>query len=559
LFQALYRQLRPRTFDEIMEQDAIVQTLKNQIISGRISHAYLFCGTRGTGKTSTAKVFARALTCLEPIGAEACEKCSACLASRDDATVDIIEMDAASNRGINDIRSLRDGVSYPPQMGKRKIYIIDEVHALSQDAFNALLKTLEEPPVHVVFILATTEPQKLPATILSRCQRFDFRRIPVGGIARHLKLACETAKATYEEDALLFLARAAEGSIRDGLSLLDLCISTGRGNVTVEVIKTCLGASGREFMFEFAGACAQSDVARCIVLIDELLLSGREIAVFVRELSDHMRNLMVAATCGDNTADILDISTQDAQRLRAQAEEMGQERALRAMELLSEMEGDLRLSSQSRVLLELAVVKICMPQTQTSFEALLERISRLEKAVKEGAFAPAAEPAKTSARKQAERALDEKTQDSKMAQGPQKGAAQKPDAALGNIWKEVLAMLKKDKIRLFVSLNRAGLAGFRGDVAVINFPRDQAIHMVPCQKDENKSAIEAAFSQVTGRTVYVDFTSGDSLAAAKGAQVSAPAGADRAAKAAKDSDESKTLEAAVISAFGADIVEIVDE
>jgi DNA polymerase-3 subunit gamma/tau len=544
LFQALYRQLRPKTFNEIMEQDAIVQTLKNQIISGSISHAYLFCGTRGTGKTSTAKVFARVLTCLQPKDAYACEECPACLASRDDATVDIIEMDAASNRGINDIRSLRDGVSYPPQMGKRKIYIIDEVHALSQDAFNALLKTLEEPPAHVVFILATTEPQKLPATILSRCQRFDFRRIPVGGIARHLKLACESVGATYEEDALLFLARAAEGSIRDGLSLLDLCISTGRGNVTTEVIKTCLGASGREFMFEFAGACAQSDVARCIVLIDELLLSGREIAVFVRELSDHMRNLMVAATCGDNTADILDISAQDAQRLRAQAEEMGHDRALRAMELLSAMEGDLRLSSQPRVLLELTVVKICMPQTQASFEALSERIARLEKAVREGAIAPAGGTPKVSAGKQ-------KSPQSAKAPGekaPPKSSPPKPDAALGSIWKEVLAILKKDKIRLFVSLNRASFAGFKGDTAIINFPKDQEIHMVPCQKEESKSAIEATFSQVAGKTIHVDFTSGDS-----------PQGATAQSRQKNDSGEAARLEDAVISAFGADIVEIVDE
>ena len=548
MFQALYRQMRTRTFDEIVEQDAITTTLKNQIIANRVNHAYLFCGTRGTGKTSTAKVFSRVLSCQHPKGADACEECPACIASRDEATMDIIEMDAASNRGINDIRAIRDGVSYPPQMGKRKIYIIDEVHALSQDAFNALLKTLEEPPAHVVFILATTEPQKLPATILSRCQRFDFRRIPTGGIARHLKKACETVGATYEEDALLFVAKAAEGSIRDGLSLLDLCISTGQGKVTGDVIKTCLGASGRDFLFEFAGACAQGDVARCLVLIDELLLSGREIPVFVRDLSDHMRNLMVAATCGDNTANILDVSAQDAARLSAQAAEMGVQRALRAMELLSSMEGNLRLSAQPRVLLELAVVKICMPQTQSSIEALVERVEKLELALKNGMV--------ISAQSNAAPKSENKPRQSK-TDAPEQKPAPKANASLGNIWKEVLSILKKDRIRLFVSLNRGGFWGFNGDIAVVAFPKELAIHMAPCQKDENKEAIEAAFSQAAGKTVLVQFvTDDDPILAKVSDKPIASAAAVR--KKVEDKSAADKLEDAVLSAFGVDVVEVVD-
>ena len=556
MFQALYRQMRTRTFDEIVEQDAITTTLKNQIIANRVNHAYLFCGTRGTGKTSTAKVFSRVLTCLNPKGADACEECPACIASRDEATMDIIEMDAASNRGINDIRAIRDGVSYPPQMGKRKIYIIDEVHALSQDAFNALLKTLEEPPAHVVFILATTEPQKLPATILSRCQRFDFRRIPTGGIARHLKKACETVGATYEEDALLFIAKAAEGSIRDGLSLLDLCISTGQGKVTGEVIKTCLGASGREFLFEFAEACAQGDVPRCLVLIDELLLSGREIPVFVRELSDHMRNLMVAATCGDNTANILDVSAQDAARLSAQAAEMGASKSLRAMELLSAIEGDLRLSMQPRVLLELAVVKICMPQTQISVETLTERPEKLEGFAKSGALAmPQTSFVGSNAPKQ-EGQKQPKTADAQKAMP-------KPNATLGGMWKEALSIVKKDKIRLFVSLSRGVFHGFDGDTALISFPKDQAIHMITCQKDESIAAIEAAISQATSKAIRAQIVTDDDPVLAKASAQAASSGARGGKAAAKKENDGKSagdrLEDAVLSAFGADVVEIVDQ
>jgi len=491
MHQAIYRALRPDTFSGIIGQGAVTETLKNQIISGRSSHSYLFCGTRGTGKTTTAKVFSKALCCHDPRDGEPCGVCPSCLAIAQDASMDVIEMDAAANNGVDNIRQLRESVIYPPQIGNKKVYIIDEAHVLSRDANNALLKTLEEPPAHVVFILATTEPQSLLPTILSRCQRFDFRRVSVPLLCDHLAMACQNEGAEYERAALWQIACAGEGSVRDSLSLLDLCIATGQGRVDENTVRLCLGTSGRAFLFDFADACAAGDLAACYGMIDELLRSGREIGVFVRELSEHMRQLLVAQACPDQAAALLEISEQDAARMAEQAQKMGAPRALRAMELLSKTESDLRQSTQGRVLLELAVVKICRPQTQDTFEALEDRLMTLEKAIASGQIvaapaqqsAPAAKPAAP-----------------KPAQKPRP----KPQGDAG-LWQSVLGELKPKHVKLFFSLKQAAFYGVQDGVAKIVFPEAQRVHVQACQKEENKAAIAAAFEAVVGSPVLVDF------------------------------------------------------
>ena len=254
-YRALYREWRPKDFSHVVGQKAIIDTLRNQVVTQRIAHAYLFCGSRGTGKTSTAKILAKAINCLNPVNGDPCGECENCLRADNEETLDVIEIDAASNNGVDEMRELRDTVKYPPQFGTYKVYIIDEVHMLSTSAFNALLKTLEEPPAHVVFILATTEPQKLPETILSRCQRFDFGRLSLPEITGRLKEAADGAGATVSDGALILIARAAEGGMRDALSILDMCLGYS-GNIDEALVRSILGSSEASFLFEFCGAMA---------------------------------------------------------------------------------------------------------------------------------------------------------------------------------------------------------------------------------------------------------------------------------------------------------------
>ena len=289
-YQALYRRYRPARFEDFVGQEAVIKTLRSQVMSGRIAHAYLFCGTRGTGKTSTAKVFARAVNCEHPENGDPCGQCAACQALSAESSLDILEIDAASNNGVDEIRDLREKVKYPPQNGRYRVYIIDEVHMLSTGAFNALLKTLEEPPSYVVFILATTEPQKLPATILSRCQRFDFHRIPMHQIIGRMKVAVEKEGILAEEAALSRIARAAEGGMRDAWSIMDMCLGYAQEDdtgLTEELVLRVLGAADRTFLFDFADKLIGSDAVGALTMIDDMMRMGREVQVFVRDVSAH--------------------------------------------------------------------------------------------------------------------------------------------------------------------------------------------------------------------------------------------------------------------------------
>lgn len=379
-YQALYRQWRPTDFSAMVSQEAVVATLRNQINTGRIAHAYLFCGSRGTGKTSTAKIMARAINCEHPVNGDPCGQCASCRRLLADESMDVMEIDAASNNGVDEIRDLRETVKYPPQQGKYKVYIIDEVHMLSASAFNALLKTLEEPPAHVCFILATTEPQKLPATILSRCQRFDFGRIPAHQIAGRLRQAVDGANATATDNALLMIARAAEGGMRDALSILDMCLGY-QNDVDEALVRSVLGTSDRSFLFRFVEALELEDASTVLTLIDELMRKGREPMVFAKDVSQHLRALLMAKLCPDDLPFLLEITQEDAEEFVGQAQHMTVTRLMKMMEIFMAAESELRYASSPRIVLENTALKSCLRTVEVDAFALNERIDGLEKQI----------------------------------------------------------------------------------------------------------------------------------------------------------------------------------
>ena len=405
-YQALYRRYRPAKFQDFVGQEAIIKTLKSQVMSGRIAHAYLFCGTRGTGKTSAAKVFARAINCETPEDGEPCGHCAICQSLQEDSTLDVLEIDAASNNGVEEIRDLRDKVKYPPAVGRYRVYIIDEVHMLSQGAFNALLKTLEEPPAHAKFILATTEPQKLPATILSRCQRFDFGRIPLVKIAARLEEAIQTEKIPYEKTAVERIARAAEGGMRDAWSITDMCMGYALENaegLSDSLVREILGSSDRSTLFDFAEAVIAGDSAAVLSKIDDVMRSGKEIQVFQKDVSGHFRALLMTFVCGKEAcAQVLEVTQEDADAYYAQAAKTTQLRLMRIMNLFLQAEADMRWSSQPRFAVENAALRACLPEESLQLEAMRERLDELERKIQSGEIAVSARPAKTAKKAAAE-------------------------------------------------------------------------------------------------------------------------------------------------------------
>ncbi len=376
-YSALYRRFRPDTFAGIIGQPHITTILLNQIRSGRVAHAYLFCGSRGTGKTSTARILAKAINCLDPQDGEPCGKCEACLA---DNSVDIIEIDAASNSRVEEMRALIERAEFAPLRLKKKVYIIDEAHMLTKNASNALLKTLEEPPEHVVFILATTEPQMLPATIVSRCQRFEFHRLSVADMTASLKQNLEAMGAHIDDDGLIAIARAAEGGMRDCLSIADQCISFCGDNVTEDDVLSVLGSVNTGFLFGLADAIIDSETAEVMRSIEKAASSGRDMGVFTLDLASHFRALLMTKICGD-CRDILDCTPDAMRDYAAQAERISRPRAERAVEELLKLQLDLKLVNTPRTLVESTLLRICRPQDENTVVSLQDRVCELERAI----------------------------------------------------------------------------------------------------------------------------------------------------------------------------------
>ena len=383
-YTALYRKFRPTVFEDVKGQEHIVTTLKNQIRSGRTSHAYLFCGTRGTGKTTIAKIFAKAVNCEHPVDGSPCGECAICRSIAAGTSMNVIEIDAASNNGVDSIRQIVEEVNYSPAEGKYKVYIIDEVHMLSIGAFNALLKTLEEPPAYVIFILATTEVHKIPITILSRCQRYDFRRISIDTIADRLKELTQKEQVQIEEKAVRYIAKVADGSMRDALSLLDQCIAFYfEQELTYDKVLDVLGAVDTEVFSRMLREILKGDAAAALGVLQDIVLQGRELSQFVTDFAWYLRNLLLIKSA-DGIEDIIDVSSDNLVRLKEEAELAENDTIMRYIRILSELSGQIRYATQKRILIEMAIIKLCRPAMETDTASLADRIRQVEEKLEKG-------------------------------------------------------------------------------------------------------------------------------------------------------------------------------
>lgn len=396
-YTALYRKFRPQEFEDVKGQEHIVTTLKNQIKADRIGHAYLFCGTRGTGKTTIAKILARAVNCEHPVDGSPCNTCKTCRAIMEGTSMNVIEIDAASNNGVDNIREIREEVAYRPTEGRYKVYIIDEVHMLSTGAFNALLKTLEEPPSYVIFILATTEAHKIPITILSRCQRYDFRRITVDTIADRLTELMNKEGNDVEEKAIRYIAKAADGSMRDALSLLDQCIAFYLGEkLTYEKVLENLGAVDTDIFSGLLRKILRQDTAGAVKTLEEIILQGKEMGQFVTDFIWYLRNLLLIGS-SEHPEDAVDVSAENLEKMKEESTMMDAETLMRYIRIFSELSNQIKYASQKRVLVEIALIKLCQPVMETNLDSLYDRVRVLEEKLEHGVMMPAAQ-ADTTAR-----------------------------------------------------------------------------------------------------------------------------------------------------------------
>ncbi len=546
MYQALYRRYRPKTFDELLGQDHITDTLKNQIHKGNIGHAYLFSGTRGTGKTSAAKIFSRAVNCLDPQDGNPCNKCSNCKDILEETTMDVIEMDAASNNGVDDIRDLRDKVIYPPAKIKYKVYIIDEVHMLSKGAFNALLKTLEEPPKHLIFILATTEPERLPQTILSRCQRFDFKRITTEDIILNMKNILKNLDVEVEDSVLSLIARNSDGAMRDALSLLDQCISFDSKNISYEDAIDILGIANRDFIFDIVDYIGKQKTEEALMGVDRVIQSGKDIQQFIKDLIDHFRNLMIVKS-SKNPMSILEVDNIDI--YIEQSKSMDLEYILKALEILIAAENQGKWSTQIRIVLEMAIVKLTNIDRELSLE---ERVARLEKG-----FVPSKPKV---VEKQSPRAIDRKTPMAKSKEKieePEK--TKEPEKAKVDIvddgrelslesiiekWPKVMQQIKSKKINIYALIMEGKLLSFNNNLLTIGYEDGFGFHKEAISAPNNKSFVEEIVSGYFQKNIVVNFVMGDKSMAK-----------DRVEEDSKEEDKEEAIKG-VVDFFGEDIVKI---
>ncbi len=502
-YQALYRRLRPNTFAEVLGQKDIVRTLKNQVKNNQIAHAYLFCGTRGTGKTSLAKILASAVNCFNPNDAEPCLECNSCLSLKDGNNMDVLELDAASRNGVDDMRELLDQVNYPPQVGKYKVYIIDEVHMLSTAAFNALLKTLEEPPAHLIFILATTEPQKIPATILSRCQRFDLSRISTDTIYESMQKVLKNLKIDFENEAVRTIAISADGSVRDGWSILDICITgmDSSGKLTVQHVQNMLGTADKTFMFNFSKAMLERNYSAVIELIDKLMKDGKEPLVFLRQLSAHFRNIMLIKITNDKSIDEM-ISDEEFKKLVVLGNSSSEENILSIIEKLMEAEAKLKWSSSPRIGFETAVLGAMYPKSNTVVNGndnqviseLENKISKLESLITSGQFV-------SSNNSQNKNEFDDSKKSTvKKDKKPDAPIAKNIDTSnAASLMKEALAIAKKD-ITYFIFLNGSNLS-INGNRYLISVPHNKLQSFHRLSEQENYGKTKKLFENLVGKEI----------------------------------------------------------
>ena len=527
-YVALYRRWRPESFADLVGQEHISRTLSRAVTSGQTSHAYLFTGPRGTGKTSTAKILARALNCAEGPTLTPCGVCDSCRSISDGSSMDVFEIDAASNRGIDEIRDLRESVKFAPTEGHYKIYIIDEVHMLTTEAFNALLKTLEEPPERVIFILATTEPHKVPATIQSRCQRYDFHRITVTEIRDRLLYVCKESDIAVEEDALGIIAEQADGGMRDALSILDQCMALAEGTLTAERVQEALGLVGRAWIRRMAGEIAARDAAALIAQLSELLQSGRELKQVLAELAQHFRRLMIAGVGGAVSA--AELCAGDAEELRMDAAQFTQEEIMAILRRLNETMQELRTSPQPRIAVETLLIGLCHTEgTAPSGESTAPptggadaaRIARLEAQVEELAarLAAGGTPVSASASATASAAPSPRPRAAKADGAASKPAPKKAassaakEAADGaprqldmKVWQSFQTRLK-ERNRLAASLLSG--AAYEGMTETHFFIRPSSDMARDYIKKRHRAVFDEVMTELAGRPLAVVCTGGE--------------------------------------------------
>lgn len=500
-YTALYRKWRPATFDDVKGQDAIVKTLQNQILSNRVGHAYLFCGTRGTGKTSVAKIMAKAVNCQNPKNGNPCGECPCCREISTGSSMNVIEIDAASNNGVDNIREIKENVAYSPTNAKYKVYIIDEVHMLSQGAFNALLKTLEEPPSYVIFILATTEAHKIPVTIISRCQRYDFKRIAIDTLVSRLNQIMEAEDIKVEEKAVRYIAKIAEGGMRDAISLLDQCAAFYLGEeITYENTLEVLGAVDTGVFSTFLRAIVAQSVVDAIHVIDTITVQGRDLSQFVIDFTWYLRNVLMVK-CSNDAEEVVDITAENLALLKEEAKAIESDTLIRYIRIFSELSNELRYDAGKRILIEIAVIKICRPQMEKDYESVLERVRVLEQRIESGDFENPARPSEEELAKKAKAAKQEEEDKQKLIQTLPK-ATQEELGKIATGWKEIIRFVSG---RYKASLRDAVPSVDPKDGKLIIVLKDKTLISLT-ESEECKEEINNAIAKVTGKTVDFEMT-----------------------------------------------------
>lgn len=542
MYQALYRQYRPKTFKELLGQDHVTTTLSHQVEKGNIGHAYLFSGTRGTGKTSAAKILSRAVNCLNPDGGNPCNQCSSCLGILDESIMDVMEMDAASNNSVDDIRDLRDKVIYPPSRTKYKVYIIDEVHMLSKGAFNALLKTLEEPPKHLIFILATTEPERLPQTILSRCQRFDFKRITAKDIVKNMKNISSKIGLEIEEEALKIIARNSDGAMRDALSLLDQCISFNTGVITYEDAINILGIANKDLIFNMVDDIRNLDLGKSLLAVDQIIQDGKDIHQFIKDIINHFRNLMIVKTT-NNPEEIMEV--EDIELYKEQSKKMELTYILSSLDILTDTEAQAKWSTQPRIILEMGIIKLVNLEEVLSLE---ERVKNLEMGLK-----PVAHPEKqvdpvVTKLPIRRNIIDNKVVEKKElikevrkeeAKVESEGFKELDINIIKEEWDKVMQGIKSMRINIYALIMEGELVSFENDLLVIEYEEGFEFHKDAIDAPRNKEFVEEIVGKYFNREIKLSFRMVSSLEKHE----------------SKDKNKDNAIKQ-VLDIFGEDIVEI---
>lgn len=539
MYQALYRQYRPKTFDEVLGQRHITITLRNQIQKENIGHAYLFSGTRGTGKTSTAKIFSRAVNCLNPKDGDPCNECEICRGILDESIMDVIEMDAASNRGINDIRELRDKVIYPPTRAKYKVYIIDEVHMLTTEAFNALLKILEEPPRHLIFILATTEPEKLLPTILSRCQRFDFKRVTMADIIDNMRSICDKLGIEVEDKVLNLIARNSDGAMRDALSLLDQCTSFSSGKISYEDATSILGIVNADLILNMAADIIDKNLEKVLKSINDIIQDGKDIHQFIKDLIHHFRNLMIIKT-SQNPRELIEIDEDSLERYLIQSKTISLSFILRSLDILTTADEKSKWSTQPRIILEMAAIQLTKLDEELSLE---ERVKKLEMGIrteqrtfKEELPKIANTPTERTSQISREKPKEEQVQKEVFIDDGKELQFE----TITKDWQSILQIIKSKKMNIFALLIEGQPISYEKDLLIIGYKEPFGFHKEAVSTPINKEFVEQIFSTHFKKKMDIKFEMISNKPKVKQEE--------------KDDKEKAIKE--VIDFFGKDIVEI---